>query len=83
MTSIAGTSLPGAPACALIYVWAQDFASGITDSSGNASTPLGIPGDPSLAGLPISTQAAVLDSGLTGFAIPIGTTKALEIYVGH
>ena len=83
LTSLEGTPLPGAPSCVRIYVMPQDLAAGVADSSGHASTLLGIPADPSLAGLPISAQAAVFDANISGAALPIGTSRALEISIGQ
>jgi hypothetical protein len=55
----------------------------LTDPSGIANLPLPIPATPALAGAVVSAQVAVWDPALVGYALPIGTSAAMQVTIGH
>lgn len=78
-----GVPIPGAPACALGHVLPSVTVASLTDPSGIANLPLPIPANPALAGAVVSAQVAVWDPALVGYALPIGTSAALQVTIGH
>jgi hypothetical protein len=78
-----GVPIPGAPACALGHVLPADTVASLTDASGVANLPLPIPANPALAGAILSAQVAVWDPALIGYALPIGTSSALQVTIGR
>ena len=78
-----GITLPGAPACALIYVLPDVLLLSASDALGAASTPVPIPASNSLAGVTLAAQVAAFDPTLVGFDIQIGTSVALQVVVGN
>ena len=78
-----GIPLPGAPACALVYVLPDVLLLSSTDALGAASSPLPIPASNALAGATLAAQVAAFDPTLVGFDILIGTSNALQVVVGN
>lgn len=78
-----GFPVPGAPACALIYVLPDVLLAELSDGAGNAFTGLGIPNVLSLSGLVLSAQAAPFDLTMLGFDPAIGTTDVIDITIGN
>lgn len=78
-----GIPLPGAPACALVYVLPDVLLLTGSDALGNASTPLPIPASNALAGATLAAQVAAFDPTLVGFDILVGTSNALQVVVGN
>jgi pimeloyl-ACP methyl ester carboxylesterase len=78
-----GVPIPGAPACALGHVLPSVTVASLTDPSGIANLPLPIPATPALAGAVVSAQVAVWDPALVGYALPIGTSAAMQVTIGH
>lgn len=78
-----GIALPGAPPCVLIYVLPDVLAAVSSDAFGAATVGLPIPFDALLGGTQIAVQALALDLGLVGFALPFGSTDAMQIVIGN
>lgn len=78
-----GLPVPGTPPCVQAYVLPDALATTLADAFGAAAQPLPIPGGAALGGTRIAVQAFVLDFGLTGFALPIGQTDAMQLVVGN
>jgi hypothetical protein len=78
-----GIPVPGAPACALLYVLPTVLLAAITDANGAATSPLPLPLESALGGATLGAQVAAFDATLTGFGLPIGTSDALQLVVGN
>lgn len=78
-----GVPIPGAPACALGHVLPAVTVASLTDPSGVANLPLPIPANAALVGAVLSAQVAVWDPALAGYALPIGTSAALQLTIGR
>jgi hypothetical protein len=78
-----GLPLPGAPSCVRVHVLPIDLIATFASGAGNVWHPLPIPNQTSLAGAVLSTQGFVTDLGLGAFALPLGSTPALDIAIGH
>ncbi|MFY9342823.1 MAG: hypothetical protein WAT39_10060 [Planctomycetota bacterium] len=77
-----GVPLPGGPACLLIHVLPDVLASALADPFGSAQVALPIPYDGALGGAVIGVQAVVLDLALA-FALPLGSTDAMQVVIGN
>lgn len=78
-----GLPVPGAQPCTLAYVLPDVLAATLPDPFGAAAVPLPLPAGALLGGTALATQAFILDPALTGFALPMGSTDALQILVGN
>jgi hypothetical protein len=78
-----GFPVPGTPACALVFVLPDVLLGALSDTAGNALTPLPLPASCSLGGLQLGAQVVALDPSLTGFDLPIGTSNALRVALGN
>lgn len=78
-----GVSVPGTPACALVYVAADAILPTFSDLGGAASLPIAIPNNASIAGIELANQVAAFDLSLVGFDLPIGTSDAMSVILGN
>lgn len=78
-----GLPIPGAQTCSLAFVLPDVLATTLPDPFGSAAVPMPLPAGASLGGTTISTQAFILDPALVGFALPLGSTDAMQIVVGN
>lgn len=78
-----GLPVPGTPPCVQAYVLPDALAAVLADPFGAAVQPLPIPAGVALGGTRVAVQAFVLDFGLTGFALPLGQSDAMQIVVGN
>ncbi|MCA8950048.1 MAG: choice-of-anchor L domain-containing protein [Planctomycetes bacterium] len=82
-SSPTGTPIVGGPPCLLRYVTPVTRLLVMPSATGTGSMPIPIPNDPAFAGLPLGAQVLAWDFALTGFPLPIGSSMALDVYVGH
>lgn len=82
-TAPLGFPIPGAPSCAVLYVNPLLLLAELVDPLGNALSPVPIPANASLGGFVLSAQAFPFDITLVGFALPIGSSDAIDITVGN
>jgi hypothetical protein len=76
----------GAPPCSFLFTLSLDILlAGVTDPTGAAVTPLGLPTpDASLWGLTLGTQHLVFDGAFyPGFGLPVGDTTGMQIVIGN
>ena len=79
-----GLPIPGAPACALLFVAPDALLGALTDATGAAFQPIPIPAAQSLVGAQLAAQLAAFDLALyPAFDVPVGTSTALQITVGN
>ena len=78
-----GILVPGTPACALIYVLPDALLGELSTLTGTASTALPLPLNASLGGTVVSAQAVPFDLSLVGFALPVGSSDAIDIKIGN
>jgi hypothetical protein len=78
-----GIPVPGTPPCIGVYVLPDVLLTEFADVQGFSSTALPIPNDLSLTGTVLSAQAFPFDLTLVGFALPIGSTEAIEFTIGN
>ena len=79
-----GLPIPGAPACALLYVSPDALLGTITDATGAAFQPVPVPAAQSLVGAQLAAQVAAFDLALyPTFGVPVGTSSALQVTVGN
>lgn len=83
MVAPSGVGIPGAPPCVQIFVLPDVLAASLADPFGAAAIALPIPADAALGGTPIAVQNVVFDPGLTGFALPIGHSNAMQLILGN
>ncbi|MFN6193842.1 MAG: hypothetical protein ACK5BN_08480 [Planctomycetota bacterium] len=80
----AGVPIPGAPACALLFVAPDNLLGAVADAAGAAVQPVPIPAAQALVGVQLAAQVAAFDLGLVpAFAVPVGTSGALQVTVGN
>jgi hypothetical protein len=82
-TAPVGFPIPGAPACAVLYVSPLVLLAELIDPLGNAFSAVPIPANASLGGFQLSAQAFPFDVTLVGFSLPIGSSDALDITIGN
>jgi hypothetical protein len=80
-----GTPLPGAPACAELFVQPDLVLAGVTDPSGIAFTAVPIvPAHTGLWGLVLAAQHLVWDPLYhAGLVLPFGTSMGAEVVIGN
>jgi hypothetical protein len=79
-----GVPIPGAPACAQLFVAPDALLSALADANGAAVQPVPIPAAQALVGTQLAAQVAAFDLSLyPAFDVPVGTSGALQIVVGN
>jgi hypothetical protein len=78
-----GVPVPGAPACALLFVLPDLLIADFATPLGTANVPLPIPANASIGGTIVGAQVAAFDLSLAGFDVPVGMSAALRIVVGN
>ena len=79
-----GVPIPGAPACALLFVSPDNLLAAFADGNGAAVQPVPIPASQALVGVQLAAQVAAFDpTQLATFPVPVGTSSALQITVGN
>ena len=82
-TAPVGFPIPGAPACAQLYVSPLLLLAELIDPAGNAFSAVPIPPNASLGGFQLSAQAFPFDLTLVGFSLPVGASDALDVTIGN
>ncbi len=78
-----GVALPGAQPCVLVHVFPDVLVAVIADAFGSAQVGLPIPNEGGLGGTQIGVQSLVFDANLSAWALPFGSSDALQIVIGN